>query len=391
MKINSLNRIINNEKFQVMPSLTMDEQSQLVESIKTNGILVPIIIDNDGAIIDGHNRYEIAVKLTEMGIDVGDIPVQVSDLTDDTTKRKLAYELNLQRRHLSVRDKKKAAEKMWQEFPEMSTAQMVKTTGLSRGSAVNLRKELEEDGKIETTDIRKGADGKTYSTGCQNDSVQEPEPEPEVSTGFQQFCEEVEAEQQEEDTTEYLKVGIMQGNVIRTTKTLEGFKARSKKACPIDMIEAIVEVVNASKLPPNEEGWEAVKQIVAEHTQVANDIKQAETTEPEPVVEELPFVPEPEPIEEVVEEPVKTSRKDAVKAKLEEINKREVEEIGNIIQEEINKVAGALKSPVFSKWLSKAVKGKLKEIHPDISNQSDEAVEFVNAWNVIKKFIERGN
>ena len=76
---------------------------------------------------------------------------------------------------------------------------------------------------------------------------------------------------------------------------------------------------------------------------------------------------------------------------LEEINKKEAEEIGNIIQEEINKVAGALKTPSFSKWLSKAVKARIKEIHPDIAGESQEATEFVNAWNVIKKFIERGN
>jgi DNA-binding Lrp family transcriptional regulator len=292
-----------------------------------------------------------------------------------------------------MRDKKKAAEKMLVEFPEMSNNAIAKTVSINDKTVNTIRKELENDGKIEEVTKRVGADGrKTQAT-----SSEIPKSEPIVE-------EEIDNEQVEEDNGNYLKVGIMQGNTIRTTKVLEGFKARSKKVVPVGMIDTITNIVNSANLPPNAEGWDMVKKIVEEHVEFFKEVMDNRNAgkQPEPKEEEndLPFVEE-ETMEDngatvnsnmeatpLDSKPV-SSRVEKIKEKLDEINKEQAEKVDTYIQEEINKVAGALKSPVFSKWLSKSVKARLKEIHPDISKESVEAVEFVNAWNVIKQFIER--
>lgn len=364
-------------KYQVMPDLTQEEYEQLKESIRKNGVLVPIIMDKDGAVIDGHNRYDIAQELKAEGMEM-EIPVQISDLTDENKKRQLAYELNLQRRHLSMRDKKKSVEKMLVEFPEMSNRQAAKLAKIDDKTVGKIRKELEDDGKIEEVDVSVGMDGKTRKKL----SAEIPQSEPEEIEEELPFTPEPELEEIVDEIV-YLKVGIMQGNVIRTTVILDGFKARSKKTCPVEMIDTIVNVVNSAKLPPNEEGWNMVKKIVEEHAQIVKDM--GEIKEPEPVT------PEPEVIPEVVEEKPVSSKREKIMAELEEINKTQAEQVTSFIKEEVDKVAGALKSPVFSKWLSKEVKKKLKAMGDTVDNANDtDRQEFVNAWNVIKQFIERG-
>ena len=51
--------------FQFMPPLLPSEYQALTESIRAHGVQVPVIVDENGAIIDGHHRDQIA---TELGV-----------------------------------------------------------------------------------------------------------------------------------------------------------------------------------------------------------------------------------------------------------------------------------------------------------------------------------
>lgn len=92
---------MNGEPFQVMPPLSPDEYAALRADIEQHGILVPIVVDDAGVILDGHHRAAIGA---ELGCEV---PKVVRHPASDDERRHIAYTLNLARRHLSraqVRD-----------------------------------------------------------------------------------------------------------------------------------------------------------------------------------------------------------------------------------------------------------------------------------------------
>lgn len=83
------------DTYQLLPPLAGDDLSRLKASIAERGVQVPVVVDEDGAIIDGHNRAMVADSL---GIEYATI---VRPGLAPHEKRLLAVELNLARRHLT--------------------------------------------------------------------------------------------------------------------------------------------------------------------------------------------------------------------------------------------------------------------------------------------------
>jgi len=79
----------------LVPSLTSDEYDSLKESIKENGLYMPIIATQYGIILDGHNRFKICQELdiqTKHAIRIFD---------DILLEKKFVIECNLKRRQLN--------------------------------------------------------------------------------------------------------------------------------------------------------------------------------------------------------------------------------------------------------------------------------------------------
>lgn len=87
---------INPEKYQMLPELPPEQFEALKQDIAERGALVPVIVDEFGAILDGHNR---ARACRELGIN--DYPVEVRSGLTEAEKRVLARKLNVLRRHLT--------------------------------------------------------------------------------------------------------------------------------------------------------------------------------------------------------------------------------------------------------------------------------------------------
>jgi ParB-like chromosome segregation protein Spo0J len=86
--------------YQPLPPLTDDEYAALMADIKANGVLVPIEVDENGNVLDGHHRARIC---EELGISP---PTVVrTGLTEDQ-KHEHALRLNLTRRHLTTVQKR---------------------------------------------------------------------------------------------------------------------------------------------------------------------------------------------------------------------------------------------------------------------------------------------
>ena len=89
-------------KYQPLPNLTEDEYAALVESIREHGYdpAHPVVVDEDGNILDGHHRDRAA---DECGISAP--RVVLPGLTEEQ-KVEYALRANLQRRHLSQAQKR---------------------------------------------------------------------------------------------------------------------------------------------------------------------------------------------------------------------------------------------------------------------------------------------
>jgi len=81
--------------YQLLPPLATDDLERLRASIRERGVEMPIVVDEDGNILDGHTRSGIAA---EFGIDC---PRIVRAGLSEHEKRLLAVTLNLARRQLT--------------------------------------------------------------------------------------------------------------------------------------------------------------------------------------------------------------------------------------------------------------------------------------------------
>lgn len=86
---------INQEYADLVPSVSDSEYHSLKESIKNNGLWLPIITNGKGVILDGHNRYRVCY---ETGIK---LRYAIREFENKLIEKKFVIECNLKRRHLN--------------------------------------------------------------------------------------------------------------------------------------------------------------------------------------------------------------------------------------------------------------------------------------------------
>jgi len=86
---------ISNEYEELLPKLSPKEYKALKLSIKTDGQHLPIIINPQNTILDGHNRFNIC---QELGIEP---KCEIATFPNQLLEKKFVIEINLQRRHLN--------------------------------------------------------------------------------------------------------------------------------------------------------------------------------------------------------------------------------------------------------------------------------------------------
>lgn len=87
--------------FQVLPELAENEYEALKADIARNGVLVPVEVDESGAILDGHHRVRAWTELREAGSRISDYSRIVREIGNDDDKIEHALRTNLNRRHVS--------------------------------------------------------------------------------------------------------------------------------------------------------------------------------------------------------------------------------------------------------------------------------------------------
>jgi ParB-like chromosome segregation protein Spo0J len=146
-----------------MPPLSEEEYESLKTDIAEHGVRVPVVLDAEGVLIDGHHRVQAWNELREEGYEVADYPREVrSDLTTDAEKADLALRLNMQRRHLSQSQKRDLIRAKLKASPEWANHRIASLLGVDDGTVSSLRIHMETGSEIPNLKKLIGADGKEY-------------------------------------------------------------------------------------------------------------------------------------------------------------------------------------------------------------------------------------
>ena len=87
---------VNQEYTSLVPQLSAEEYESLKQSIKENGLYVPIIVNQDGIILDGHHRYKVC---QELGIK--EPKTLVKEFKEKLDEQLFVIDCNLRRRQLN--------------------------------------------------------------------------------------------------------------------------------------------------------------------------------------------------------------------------------------------------------------------------------------------------
>jgi hypothetical protein len=119
---------------QPLPPLTEEEYNALRADIEAHGVLVPIDVDEEGTILDGHHRARAAA---ELGIDC---PKRVVSGLTAGEKWDHALRLNLQRRHLSSAQKRDLIREELLRAPSRSDRAIARLLGVDHKTVGTMRR-----------------------------------------------------------------------------------------------------------------------------------------------------------------------------------------------------------------------------------------------------------
>jgi ParB/RepB/Spo0J family partition protein len=87
----------NQEYASLVPELSTEEYESLKQSIKENGLWIPIVVNKDGVILDGHHRYKAC---QELGVKEPYKTV-IKEFEDELHEKMFVINCNLTRRQLN--------------------------------------------------------------------------------------------------------------------------------------------------------------------------------------------------------------------------------------------------------------------------------------------------
>lgn len=94
---------LTEDLFQPMRDMDDDQFEALVEDIRQRSIEDPIWVNQEWAILDGHQRVRAWKHLIKEGVEVGTVEVRMFNVTDEEAYRD-SFRRNIQRRNLDVDD-----------------------------------------------------------------------------------------------------------------------------------------------------------------------------------------------------------------------------------------------------------------------------------------------
>ena len=131
MKTNDIEEIdlpikVTEEYSSLVPKLSPEEYESLKQSIKKNGLYMPLIVNQDGVLLDGHHRYKACQELEI------EPRVEVKTFDDPIYEKLFVVHANLKRRQLTTAQKVELGDALKPVYEEIAR----------RNSLSNLRQNL---------------------------------------------------------------------------------------------------------------------------------------------------------------------------------------------------------------------------------------------------------
>ncbi|MBN2840984.1 MAG: ParB N-terminal domain-containing protein [Coriobacteriia bacterium] len=151
--------------FQLFAPLDAATEAALRASITRFGVLVPVAVDQDGNILDGHHRVRLA---NELGVEYR---VDTFTVADEAEAREIARTLNADRRQLDREQRREVVATLWRE----GHSQRAIAGALGAGQSTVYR-DLQMIGDSHESPARvTGTDGKSYpairKNPCRDDVI----------------------------------------------------------------------------------------------------------------------------------------------------------------------------------------------------------------------------
>jgi ParB-like chromosome segregation protein Spo0J len=148
------------QPYQLLPPLSDDEFASLKADIRAHGVLVPIELDSDGVILDGHHRIRAWTELKAEGVRLPDYPriVRAGLSEDDKVAHVLA--LNLARRHLTPKQRAEVVGML--RVKGWSLRRIAELAGVSEGTVRRDLGAIASDYAIDLPDRIERRNGGTY-------------------------------------------------------------------------------------------------------------------------------------------------------------------------------------------------------------------------------------
>jgi len=127
---------MTDQRYQLLPPLSAEEYAALKADIAENGVLVPVVKDQHGNLLDGHHRVRIAGELNVS------YRVDVVRVEDEDQARSLARRYNLARRHLTTAQKRMLIAEEINADPERSDRAIARLIGVDHKTVASVRREL---------------------------------------------------------------------------------------------------------------------------------------------------------------------------------------------------------------------------------------------------------
>jgi ParB-like chromosome segregation protein Spo0J len=148
--------IRDTSKYQLMPDMSPAEFEAFKADIAQRGVVVPIDIDENGEIIDGHHRYRAWTQLHKNEPP----PAIVREGLSEQEKRAFARKNNILRRHLSREQVRRLIAEQLKDSPEWADNRVADELGVDGKTVGSVRDDLEATSEIPKLDRLIGKDGK---------------------------------------------------------------------------------------------------------------------------------------------------------------------------------------------------------------------------------------
>jgi hypothetical protein len=145
------------DPYRIFPPATNQQRKELRASIENVGLCNPIVIDEHGNIVDGHERRDVCAELGIDWLAGADLRIGLAD----AEKKALAIELNLWRRpiHLSRAKRNELIDIYLVAHPELSEPTVAALFGVSQSTINRRKKQLIQTNKLQRPEATIGKDG----------------------------------------------------------------------------------------------------------------------------------------------------------------------------------------------------------------------------------------